>query len=250
MKILPNKTFPHPVLRAHADDYINREFQTMRNFSVDENDAPVLSFQFSLTEESIVNLLDRKQAVYALEVYCPATFVRSTFCTHEKDGEFSLKKGDLYRKVEVNAFVVCTEHIKKFSSPNFNKEFGDSSYDLLPGDVVVADEAEFWYWDTESTAPLYSVFQLEPNSSIKNGMFAVDTSNDIIQIQMHPSDRDRFQHMRKSTEQKPMAMFVYFSVVAEVLWQMEEGDEDENKKWYRVMQHQLSEMEKDKTLKS
>ena len=250
MRLLPNKTFPHPILWGYADDYCRRQFQAVREFSVRDDGVPVLSFNFALNEESIIGLLDGDQAAYALEVYCPTTFVRSVFYTHKKAGQFSLQKGDLYRRVEVNAFIICTKSVKKYSSANFNEEFGDSSYDLLPGDVVAAAETEIYYWDTASVAPLHSVFQLVANDSLKAGMFAVDAGRDIIEIQMSSRDANRFHHMRQSKEQKSMTMFVYFSVVAEVLRQMKESNEDEDKKWYHVMQHKLEEIGKDITSES
>ena len=251
MKLLPNKTFPHPVLWGNADDYVRRQFQAVLNFSVGDGDVPVLSFNFTLNEEHIIRLLDNKQATYALEVYCPTTFVRRVFCTNNKAGELALCKGDLYRRVEVNAFVICTQIVDGYSSPNFNGEFEISSFDLLPGDVLAATETEIYYWDTECVAPLHSVFDLVANDTIKAGMFAVDTDDDKVKIQLHSRDKARFDNMRQSREQKPLAMFIYFSAVAEVLRQMkdiENGGED--KRWYRAIEHKLGEMGKDISLSS
>lgn len=247
MKLLPNKTFPHPVLWGNADDYVRRTFQAVRNFTVGDGGVPVLSFNFTLNEDRIIDLLSSKQAIYVLEIYCPTTFVRRTFCTEEKSGEFTLCKGDLYRRVEANALIVCTKDIDGYSSSNFNEEFGNASFDLLQGDVLAAAETEIWHWDTDFVAPLYSVFNLVANNSIQPGMFAVDTGDDKIKIQMCPTDKDRFESMRYSSEQKPFAMFVYFSVVAEVLRQMKDDDSDggENKKWYRAIEYKLAELERD-----
>ena len=246
MKLLPNKTFPHPVLWGNADDYVRRQFQAVRNFTVGEAGVPVLSFSFTLNEERIVGLLSDQLATYLLEVYCPITLVRRIFCTREKAGEFVLGKGDLYGRVEVNAFVVCTRDIQEYYSSNFNEEFGNASFDLLQGDVLAAAESLTWHWDTECVAPLHSVFDLVASDNIQPGMFAVDTSEDKVKIKMCPHDKDKFEQMRHSSEQKPVAMFVYFSAVAEVLRQMKDDDSDggDTKRWYRAIEYKLGDLGK------
>ncbi len=219
----------------------------MRDFSVGKDDAPVLSFSFVINEECIIKLLKGRQATYVIEIYCPTTLMRRVFSVDEKEGKFSLKKGELYRRVEVNAFVVCTKAIQNYSSRNFNKEFGDdASFNLVPGDVLATADTEIYYWDTECVAPLHSVFDLVAIDSITAGMFAVDTEGDKVKIQMHPRDKERFDHMRHSHESKPTAMFVYFSAVAEVLRQMKDAksDDGKDKKWYRAIEYKLNEMGK------
>ena len=253
MKLSPNKTFPHPVLRssdsedALGGDYVRRAFQVTRDFSVDDDDAPVMSFSFEISEEYIVELLRKNLATYAIEIYCPETFVRRVFYTSEETGKWTLKKGELYRQVEVSAFVVCTESVQGYSSTNFNLEFGENaSFDLLPGDVLAATDMLTYYWDTEGVESLYSVFDIVGIEAIEAGMFAVDTSGDRVEIQMHPKDKARFEHMRQSKEQKPMAMFFYFSVLAEVLQHMKEdkGDGGMDKKWYRAIEYKLDDKDK------
>ncbi len=247
MKLLPNKTFPHPVLREDSDDYVRRQFQATRKFDVRNDYVPVLSFNFALNEEVIDKLLKENKATYFVEIYCPTTFVRRVFCTNEISGEFVLDKGDLYRKVEVSAFVICTKVVKQYSSANFHEDFGDKpSFDLRPGDVLAASSTEICYWDTELTAPLTSVFDIVANDNIARGMYEVDTGGDKVNIQMHPRDKEQFEHMRHSSEYKPLALFAYFPVVVEVLKQMKDADndDDENTKWYRSIEYKIDEIGK------
>ncbi len=219
----------------------------MRAFSMDKDDAPVLSFNFMINEEHINELIKGRTATYVIEIYCPTTFMRRVFSTNEKQGEVLLKKGELYRRVEVNAFVVCAKTIKNYSSRNFNKEFGNgASFNLMPGDVLAAADTEIYYWDTECVAPLYSVFDLVAIDSMTEGMFEIDTDGDRVKIQMHQRDKSRFDQMRKSRELKPTTMFVYFSAVAEVLRQMKDAESEggKDKKWYRAIEHKVNEMGK------
>lgn len=246
MKLRPNKTFPHPVLWKSTDDYVKRQFQVTRTFSVKENDNPILSFQFELSENHIKELLEKNQATYTIEISCPTTFLRRVFHTTNQKDAFELNKGDLYRQVEVSAFVICTKKIHGYYSEEFHKEFNSQKFDILPGDVLATVDTETYDWDTECVKPLHSVFVLVANRATKAGMFEVDTEGDKIEIQMNPADKNRFDQMRQSREQKPTAMFVYFSVLAEVLRQMHAmQNEAIDKKWYRAIDYKITAMGKD-----
>ena len=247
MKLMPNKTFPHPVLWKRADDYIRREFQATRSFSLNEEKAPVIEFEFVVNEESIRDRIKKHQAIYALEIYCPATLVRHVFNTNKNKGEFTLQKGDLYGRVEVNAFIVCTRGFKHHSK-NFNSEFGNNAlFELMAGDVLATVDTDIYHWDTGFLAPIHSVIDLVANGEIEAGTYAVDTDEQKIKIQMNPRDKMLFESMRQASEHKPIAMFVYFPAIVEVLQQMKntENGRDVDKKWYRAIEYKLREMGKD-----
>lgn len=248
MKLLPNKTFPHPVLGNLANDYVSRCIQVTREFRVGEDHAPVLSFSFVINEEEIDNLIKRNKAKYVVEINCPATLVRRAFCFNEKKGECVLSKGELYRKVEINAFIVATQSVPHFSSKNFNTEFGKgASFDLQPGDVLAIADTEIYYWDTEFAAPLSSVFDLVAAEEVDRGTFDIGTDADYVKIRMNPKDKSSFEQMRGSSEDKSIAMFVYFSAVVEVLHRMKNSDDTaaENKKWYRAIEYKIESSGKD-----
>ncbi len=202
----------------------------------------MLSVRFTINEEAITKLLEEDKAIYSLEIYCPITFVRRIFGTNSNSGEFVLNKGDLYGQVEVNAFVICKECVKNYSSKNFHEEFKEgASFDLFPGDVLAATDTEIYYWDTELVAPLATVFDIVANENITRGMYAVDTSGDKVKIQMHQQDKNRLEKMRQASDKRPLAMFVYFPVVVEVLRQMKEDENDSSKntKWYRAIEYKI-----------
>lgn len=242
MKLLPNKTFPHPVLRRETDDYVGRQFQAVRVFSVNDDYAPVLSVNFTISEEQIKDLIGKNEATYVVEVSCPTTFVRRVFYTTEQQATFQLNKGDLYRRVVIDAFVICTRKIGQYSSENFNHEFGEGvSFDLLPGDVLATAETEAYYWDTESVKPLRSVFSLVANDEIEKGIFEVDTSEDVVRVLMHPEDKAEFEKARHSVEHGHFRVFAFFSMVTETLQQMKyfEASGDKDRRWYRSIESKL-----------
>ena len=238
MKILPNKTFPHPVLSQHADDYPKRRFQPTLNFSLD-GDTPMLSATFQLNEERINALIENKQAAYVVEILCPATYVRRVFSTNDNNAVYALGSRELHRQVEVNAFVVCTERVGGFSSPNFNEEFGNAAFNLEAGDVLAAAPPEYYWWDTSFRTPLYSVMEIVADREVPRGKIVVDTSGEKIQIRMCEADKQRFTVMRKSKDLKRYAMFVYFSALAEVLRRIMSGEENNDTKWYRAVEYKL-----------
>ena len=242
MKLLPNKTFPHPVLWNRADDYVRGEFRADATLLVGESVVPVVNCKFSVTDESICKHIREQAAAYVLEIHCPSTYFRRVFQTEKESNEFRLEKGDLHIRAELTAFVVCTKPIQGYTSENFNAEFGtNASFNLQIGDVLAATETQIYNCNTEFFKPLNSVIDLVASPQIDRGQFEVDTNETRIKIKMHPRDKMLFESMRKSSEQKPTAMFVYFAAVAEVLRQMKEG-EDSDSKWYRTIESQLAEI--------
>lgn len=241
MKILPNKTFPHPVLSRHADDYPKRRFQPTLDFSL-QGEIPVLDATFQLNEEEILSLVKQGKAAYVVEILCPATYVRRVFRTCDNSVQCKFGVRELYKQVEVNAFVACTAIAEEFSSPNFNEEFGAAKFKLQAGDVLAAAPPQFYWWDTSFRAPLHSVVDIVADPNLSHGDLVVDTSGEKIQIKMSEGDMQRFAVMRQSTDSKRHVMFVYFSAVAEVLRRMMAEGEDENSKWYRAVEYKLNAM--------
>lgn len=249
MKLLPNKTFPHPVLSKDADDYKKCQFQATRDFSLASGGRPVLSVKFVLSEKCIQSMIKKEEASYIIEVTCQHTHIRRIFQTFESSIECKFKAGEIYERVEVNAFIVCLKKISRFRSPNMHKEFGESKFYLEPGDVLAAEQTQEWWWDVELLAPLHSVVELVVSHSVLRGRFEVDTEGDKIKIQMHKEDKDKFEHIRKSKEQKYYAMLLYCTAVAEAIRQMAELEEGErDKKWCRSIEYKLT--EKNKSLDS
>lgn len=247
MKLPPNKTFPHPVLSKNADDYKKCQFQATRDFTLGKRNQPVLSVKFELNEKLILSLIDKKKAAYIIEISCSGTHVRRVFRTFESRSlvKFELKEGELDKRVEVNAFVVCLKDIPGFRSHNMHKEFGESKFDLKPGDVLAAEQTLEGFWDVESQAPLHSVIELVVAPSVLRGRFEVDAGGETIKIQMCKEDKEKFEHIRKSREQKYYARLLYCTAVAEVIRQMAElGEDERNKKWYRSIERKLTEKKK------
>ncbi|MGI9337167.1 MAG: hypothetical protein ACR2P4_01470 [Gammaproteobacteria bacterium] len=242
MKILPNKTFPHPVL-SRADDYPKREFQPTLVFSL-QDEIPVLDATFQLNEEEILSLVQKGKATYVVEILCPATYMRRVFRTCDNFMQCRFDERELYKQVEVNAFVACTAIAEEFSSPNFNEEFGATKFKLQAGDVLAAAPPQYYWWDTSFRAPLHSVVEIVADPSLSHGDMVIDTSGEKIQIRMSEGDKQRFTVMRQSKELKRYAMFVYFSAIAEVLRLMAAGGENENSKWYRAVEYKVAAMGK------
>ena len=257
MRFAENKAFPHPVLSKSSDDYVAREFQAAFRFAVDEETrAPILRVKCTLSDETLEGLVLAGRAGFAIETYCSQTFLRRIDKSRAAEFQAAFAPGDLHGRVELNAFVVCDDHVSAFRSPNFNPEFGENAaFDLKPGNVLAVQAPVCYWWDVEQIRPIGAVFALVESAAAKPGSFLVSWEEDKIQIGMRKDDKDRFAAARMTREQKPtLLMSVYFPALMETLRVMTEDSEVDHssKKWFHAIRHKLGEkgleLSPDKTL--
>jgi len=247
MRFVPNKAFPHPVLSDDSDDYIGRKFQAALKFAIDRTNCnPSLHVQCRLSDESLSGLVRSNKAHYVVEIYCARTLLRRITKSNKPDFEIQFERGAVDGRVEINAFVACNKQVNAFHSDNFNPEFGTgASFNLEPGDVLAVQKPIYYWWDTEQVRPIGTVFELVESEQPKPGTFSVLWDEEKIQIRVRKDAMQGIESLRRTEEKKPMLlMSVYFPTLIETLRVMADPDADDDhgeKKWFRAIQHKISE---------
>ncbi len=253
MRWIENKSFQHPVLiesvAPDQRDYVAKSFQVTSEFTLDERKRPVLGLHFTLSEPSLGLLVKSGKAKYAAEVYCPSTFLRRLVTCVEPLLSCKFNKGELHEKVEISTYVVCDKAIRGHSSDNLHPEFGkNASFDLREGDVLAVGLPQVFWWDLDFRKPITSIFVLAGNDNCTEGVFELDFEAEMVQIMMHPNDKEKFNAMRRQIMFKPFLLAsVYLNALAEALrfMSLDEGTSYEDRKWYRAIQNKLEAKELD-----
>ena len=145
---MSTEAYPYPIL-GHGDDFIDVDFQFAMRFPEEDlkpGDLLEIEIDFSLSDEAIETLIESGKASFGLEIACSGTSRRSCILT-EDAGTISLNTSEYFGRVELSPRVFITQFVPDFSSENFNPEFGDSTFDLSPGDFVAATSDEIIYLD-------------------------------------------------------------------------------------------------------
>ena len=246
MRWVENKAWPHPVLSSTESpsnrDYVNKEFQSAYKFNITEDDSTTLNIRCNLSEESILRLIERELAAYAVEVYCQKTFLRRLFKSGQQKFKHKFARGELHGRVELSSYVVCLHDVREHSSKNLHSEFGkNAKFDFSRGDVLAVGKPDIYWWDNELLKPVSSVFELAPDPYAPANSFRLSWENEKVKILMQDETKNRFNTLRNHRTMPFLLTSVYLIAVTETLRMMVGSDEqDREKRWFRAIEHKLN----------
>ena len=133
-----NNSLPYPVL-GNSDDI--KPLLPEDNISVATSfDNDKYTFHITLKHENpdIEMLLKAGLAEYSCEVTCPRTYLR--FCKKSPTPEFEITLGrrEVYGRIEFACYVIAREDIAGYHNSGQHEDYGDASFNLESGDVLVA----------------------------------------------------------------------------------------------------------------
>ena len=178
---MSNIAFPYPIL-GRGDDYIDAQFQVAirpQNADVYDGSSFRIDFQFDLSDDAILKLIEDGKAGYGFEIKCPKTLTRYVEFLPES-GTLELDATQFLHKIEFHPRIFVRERIVAFQSENMNPEYGDAAVDFEPGDFLAATDLKtlnvyFNYLDfkdaikvkrQESQQPFSYSFDLEGDTVI------------------------------------------------------------------------------------
>ena len=119
------RMLPYPLLAPWTEDYENSSFGVDVPEAVLNNGRQVkIDLVFRLYSEALLNLIEKDEAKYAVEVSCPRTFVRSTHVTSERD-TLLLGASDYDEEILITPYVVSTRALQEFRSSEHALEWRD-----------------------------------------------------------------------------------------------------------------------------
>jgi hypothetical protein len=238
MKFDRQKTYPHPVLRPHSDDFVNSEFQASVIPSFPNDEEVCFSFDMALSEGAIVDLIKNQQAHFVSIVSCRDTYTREIIKSYSRAFSKSFRSDDYAGEISVNSYVVASAPVDKYWSNNFNTEFS-GSFSLKPGDLLAEEEPRHFFFDREAFKPITTIFDLVKNDNLSGGAWRVDTTSERISIEVSPKMKECIGNHKSSKEHRAIWLnSLYFSAVLQVLTVLKnEPDIDEG--WAKTINNHL-----------
>lgn len=240
MKFDRNKTFPYPVLRPYCDDYVDVEFQTTVDFTLEKENVSV-EITYTLSSDELLSEIEKGNAKYVSIVSCRETYFREVLSSSDGKIVSAFAPGILRGEVRVDPYIVASKKIIEFKSEDINKEFGKNTFDFLPGDVLAQDETQVFYIERDLFKPISSVFELVKNESLSGGEWLVGFEEDHVQIEVSTQMKDAIDNARNvKANQVILLNSLYFSAVVQALQRLKDGEEDYTaKRWAEIIKRQL-----------
>jgi hypothetical protein len=238
MKFDRSKAFPYPVLRPYSDDYLDVEFQALAEFVIDNTEMKV-SCNYVVSSDELIEQVEIGNACFVSVISCRETYFREVIKSPVAEVSVSLDPDALRGEVLVDSYIVAIKDIVGFKSPDINAEFGSSSFNFSPGQVLAQEEPHVIYVDRDLYKPISSVFELVRNDALRMAEWRVALDQDQVQIEVSSAMKEAIDTARNNTISKSVLInSLYFSAVVHVLQQIKDGGDYEYK-WAKVVERQL-----------
>lgn len=179
-------SFPYPVLGI-ADDVRPLLKEDAVVFDSPKSDANNFYFHIHLHQRNkdIADYIELGRAEYTCEVSCIRTFYRRCFKSSTPDIDITIGRKEICGRVGFTSAVIVKKEIARYVNSQFNEDYEDMSFRLVPGDALVIFPTANYNVDIKYDK-LYaagSYMQIEDGGlEIKRPRFNIDGSKIVIQL--------------------------------------------------------------------
>ena len=241
---LHTEAFPYPILSDKSDnttDYKSSTFTSNLSMieTIAENGEIVITCSFETTNEEIKKHIGNKKASFAIEVSCTDTIFKEIYNCNEQD-EISINGNNCYGKVEFTPIIVIKENIKKFQSRDLNDEFGDSNFDLFPGDII-ATNAPVVKTITFDAPKLGDIIVPRTKKELGEYEYEIEVTPSLIFLNMGTKMSKLHNLLYQGKDKKILGISLYKDVIYQAICKIIESKEtDDPPKWATLLEKTVS----------
>lgn len=235
MKLVDDARFPHPVISATAGDYSAPGISwTLGGTEAADSGKVNLSGTVEIAHPDFVALLEAGNLAVGLQIVCLDTYYNRFHAVSATDHfDVTIDAGLLLGIVRVRPVLYAVSSTA-LPARGMNEEFGDSPPEIQAGDVAGYGEETRFVVGLEKLAPLESIFTLTRNLDITEPRFELDTSGQIVKINVSSALYDDIDAMRgAATCRNVLLSSVYLPCIIELL-SIAAEEPQEDCRWYRV----------------
>lgn len=249
---IKNKAFPHPVLRIGSADYEGTKFHsTIVVERIKGTTRLRVSATFTLTDPTLLDLIQNESASYAILIKCPKTFLRLEVLSFKPRVEHEFADGDVVDSLEVTSYVVSTSTINDFYASHWHRDYFGLRYSIRPGSVLAIHDTHDYRIDTVDEEDIGSILNIQVDSNIKQGYWTCDLYDDRINILVAQEDGNDIYDIRKKINGTNGATYLlngfYLPVLVYVLIEADKNVGDyEEYRWFSALNKRLEFLESDR----
>lgn len=259
MKIT-NINYPHPVLDASNNDYIDSFFDIALEMAPTVTDSLILiDVSYSLECEGLKKLIEERKVQVVIYLDCSiAEFRRiDSFPFSNTQMQITINKCDVNRSITLKGFIIAHEAINSFVLPEHNKAiFANVPFSIRKGDIL-AIAMHSYVLPLDSYDPLAdrpSIFAIRRQTERPKEEIAADFSGQKITIWLNAEAHDKYSKLYEAPETRGfLSSFLAAPVLVDVLYfiknmSAEDRFDCETKKWYQVIDKRLKDLKIDLTI--
>jgi len=263
------QAYPYPVINDEPyedGDYLETAFQCGLEISLvaaeadDKANALSIDYTFMLSNEEIQKLIFDGDAAFALHVNCSDTLVRKMHFINPlstatvpngagEAGDVSLRPEDLaflrgkleipadelYGKVEFDPLIVMKSAFDGFTSSDLNEEFGDTKFNLRPGDIIGMSENVTKYVDY-NRLEFTSLVRVHRSEDIDDYEYQIELTGSVILVYMGHKLHKVHETLKIDANTKPLlAMSIYKDCLLIALERLARDPENDSEPWARSL---------------
>lgn len=253
-----NVNYPHPVLSAANEDYINCSFNiTLNNDPSIQGEVAVIDVSYQLSCEGLERLILDGDAKVILYLESVEAEYRKTFTFDSRSNSILIteNKNMLSKFVQVRGYITAARDIAPFALVEHNKDlFGGMPFNVKRGDFLAISE-DFYNVPLVNYDPLAdrpSIFSMRRQTERPNDEITVDfMSHDKITIFLNNDIYEKYSNLYEAPESRMFLASLFAApVVVDVLSYLKHADQDmidsiAHLKWYQVLNARLLELKID-----
>lgn len=248
-----SQSFPYPMLTPAdaGNDYMNGSFECALAFEGEVNDRNIINLRYSfmLTVDEIFEVINRGEATYSLEINCPETLYRSVVKLDVR-GTLEIDASQLHGRVNFTPLVVVTSPIKNFKSVDFNVEYGNQEFSLLPGDIMATDIPTSKFVEFTQLS-INSLVKIRTEPSLPPLHYTIDPTPNYLYISMGEGLRLLWNEVGQDRALQPyLTMSIYKDCLFVAIEELICNPVAETQQWARALALRISEMEIELPLES
>lgn len=253
-----NINFPHAVLSAANDDYIDSNFNiNLKNDPSIQGEVAVIDISYELSCQGLQQLISNGDAKVILYLESVEAEYRRTFAFNNNSCEITIteNKNMLSKSVQVRGYITAAKDISPFALPEHNKDlFGGIPFAVKRGDILAISE-DFYNIPLENYDPLAdrpSIFSIRRQTDRPKDEITVDfMSHDKITIFLNNDLYEKYSNLYEAPETRMFLASLFAApVLVDVLSYIKHADQDmidsiSHLKWYQVLSARLLELKLD-----
>ena len=247
-------SYGYPVLRPIMPgddpmtmDYPGKTFEPLLRVIINPENKSVVKItcETDLRVPELNDLIKNGKAELYLEVMCADTFFKQSLSISSIADVIELDANSLRGTISTVVYLIAKENLK-FHPKSAHTDFKGLEFSIRKDQVLAISSAVETSIDKEQFKNLRAILDTSADDSVPEGEFRLLTSNDYVNIQMHPKTLEKVLIASNTKRKLSVLASLFVPVIIQLLHQLaSEPERNSDFKWQQTIRTKLRERDMD-----